>query len=164
MFIFIYSTFNLFSFQKLNCTNFNVMDYYLLNIGCRYLYMLFAQYSHHHCLHLLHTIYKFTLLKHTITAPSFYIHYNASNMSDAYSDVQAWIKNMNLLAQYVPCAAHFLNPIALVTAECCHESSSFFSTLQLRYHFFTLSTHCWSFLMPCLRPRTPVVKSLSQTY
>ncbi|XP_053568207.1 zinc finger MYM-type protein 1-like [Bombina bombina] len=88
---------------------------------------------------------------------------NASNMSGAYSGVQARIKNINPLAQYVPCAAHSLNLVASVAAECCQESSTFFSSLQLLYNFFTASTNRWSVLMSCLSPGTPVVKSLSQT-
>ncbi|KAM4770907.1 zinc finger MYM-type protein 1-like [Rhinophrynus dorsalis] len=88
---------------------------------------------------------------------------NASNMSGAYSGLQARVKNKNPLAQYVPCAAHSLNLVASVAAECCHESSSFFSCLQQLYNFFTASTHRWSVLMSYRRPGTHVIKSLSQT-
>lgn len=85
---------------------------------------------------------------------------NASNMSGLYSGVQARIKSINPLAEYVPCAAHSLNLVGTCAAESVTEAVDFFSTLQELYNFFTISTHRWEILVEHTRLR---LKSLSQT-
>lgn len=64
-------------------------------------------------------------------------------MSGIYSGVQARIKTIKSLAEYVPCAVHSLNLIG----ACAAESVDVFSTLQELYIFFTISTHRWDILM-----------------
>lgn len=86
---------------------------------------------------------------------------NASNMSGIYSGLQARIKSINPLADYVPCAAHSLNLVGSCAAETVTEAVDFFSTLQELYNFFTISTHRWDILVQ--RSNNLRVKSLSQT-
>lgn len=52
---------------------------------------------------------------------------NASNMSGIYSGLQARIKTINPLADYVPCAAHSLNLVGTCAAESVSEAVDFFS-------------------------------------
>lgn len=63
---------------------------------------------------------------------------NASNMSGIYSGVQARIKQLSPLAEYVPCAAHSLNLVGSCAAESCIEAVSFFGLLQELYNFLVL--------------------------
>lgn len=51
---------------------------------------------------------------------------NASNMSGAYKGVQSRIREINPLAEWVPCAAHMLNLVGVSTVNCCLETSEFF--------------------------------------
>lgn len=85
---------------------------------------------------------------------------NASNMSGIYSGLQARIKTINPLADYVPCAAHSLNLVGTCAAESVPEAVNFFFTLQELYNFFTISTHRWEILVQRTNLR---LKSLSQT-
>ena len=85
---------------------------------------------------------------------------NASNMSGIYSGLQARIKTINPLADYVHCAAHSLNLVGSCAVESVTEAVDFFSTLQELYNFFTISTHRWEILVQRTNLR---VKSLSQT-
>jgi hypothetical protein len=71
---------------------------------------------------------------------------NASNMSEAYTGLQARIKHLNELAVYIPCSAHSLNLVGECAAECCSEASSFFSLLQNLHSYFTASTRRWEIL------------------
>lgn len=66
---------------------------------------------------------------------------NASNMSGAYSGLQARIKEVNPLAVFVPCSAHSLNLVGSCAAESCEAAISFFSNLQALYNFFSISRH-----------------------
>ncbi|KAL4152988.1 hypothetical protein QTP88_000821 [Uroleucon formosanum] len=88
---------------------------------------------------------------------------NASNMSGAYSGLQARIKEVNSLAVFVPCSAHSLNLVGSCAAESCEAAISFFSNLQTLYNFFSISTHRWGVLVSKLKPNSTVLKSLSQT-
>jgi len=71
---------------------------------------------------------------------------NASNMSGIYTGLQARLKRLNPLADYVPCAAHSLNLVGACAAECVTETASFFSILQGLYTFFAASTRRWDLL------------------
>ncbi|KAF2881445.1 hypothetical protein ILUMI_24731 [Ignelater luminosus] len=74
--------------------------------------------------------------------------------------VQARIKTINPLADYVSCAARSFNLVETSAAESVSEAVDFFSTLQELYNFFTISTHRWEILME----RTKLsLKSLSKT-
>lgn len=88
---------------------------------------------------------------------------NASNMSGAYTGLQARIIKLNALAVWVPCAAHSLNLVGTCAAESCKAAESFFSLLQRIYNFFSSSTHRWEILTNHLKFRQSVVKSLSLT-
>lgn len=66
---------------------------------------------------------------------------NASNMSGAYTGLQARIVKHNSLAMYVPCSAHFLNLVGSHDAECVSEASTFFNTIQTILTFFAASTN-----------------------
>ncbi|XP_060845774.1 uncharacterized protein LOC132925391 [Rhopalosiphum padi] len=48
-------------------------------------------------------------------------YYNAKNMSGIYSGVQARIKQVSPLADFVPCSAHSLNLVGSCAANCCKE-------------------------------------------
>ena len=87
---------------------------------------------------------------------------NASNMSGAYSGLQARIKAVNPLAEFVPCAAHSLNLVGTCAAESCAAAVHFFSILQGVYNFFSASTHRWD-LLTSKTMGEHTVKSLSQT-
>jgi len=71
-------------------------------------------------------------------------HDNASNMAGAYSGLQARIKEINPLAHFVPCAAHFFNLVGTCATSACREACEFFDIIQNIYNFFTASTHRWS--------------------
>lgn len=86
---------------------------------------------------------------------------NASNMSGAYSGLQARIKSHNKLVEYVPCSAHSLNLSGSLAAESCQNATLFFHFLQNLYTFFSASTYRWDILSKNIK--TPVVKSLSET-
>ncbi|CAG9822955.1 unnamed protein product [Phaedon cochleariae] len=90
---------------------------------------------------------------------------NASNMSGVYTGVQARIKEVNPLAQYVPCSAHSLNLVGTCAAESCPEAVNYFSLLQELYNFFSASTHRWEILDEHLKQncRSTSLKNLSKT-
>lgn len=54
---------------------------------------------------------------------------NTSNISSVYSGVQACFRTKNPLAKWIPCAAHSLNLVGSVAAECCIEAAKFVSVL-----------------------------------
>ncbi|XP_022161879.1 uncharacterized protein LOC111027770 [Myzus persicae] len=72
---------------------------------------------------------------------------NASNMSGIYSEVQALFREVNKLAEWVPCAAHSLNLVGSVTVECCTEAIKFFSVVQSIYTFLEASPQRWSIML-----------------
>src|SRR6185437_10292863 len=51
---------------------------------------------------------------------------NASNMAGKYSGLQQRIRDINPLADFVPCSAHSLNLVGACAAECCVQAVSFF--------------------------------------
>ena len=66
---------------------------------------------------------------------------DASNMSGAYSGLQARKKEVNPLAVFVSYSAHSLNLVGSCAAESCEAAISFLSNLQALYNFFSISTH-----------------------
>lgn len=86
---------------------------------------------------------------------------NARNMSGQYSGLQARIKSINPLADYVPCAGYSLNLFGTFSAECCTNSVKFFDMIQKIYNFFSSSTSWWGLLKEHIGNVS--VKSLSIT-
>lgn len=86
---------------------------------------------------------------------------NASNMSGKYGGVQARLKRVNKLVEFVPCSAHSLNLVGTCAAECCVHAVSFFGMVQALFNFFSASTHRWAILSACIDGIVP--KSLSTT-
>lgn len=71
---------------------------------------------------------------------------NASNMSGTYKGVQARIKQINPLAEWVPCAAHTLNLVGVNSVNCCEETEQFFSFVQTLFNFSSKSTSRWQMI------------------
>ena len=86
---------------------------------------------------------------------------NARNMLGKYQGLQARIKEVNLLAEYVPCSAHSLNLVGSCAAYCCVNAISFFGFLQTLFNFFFASTLRWRILKSTTHG--VVIKSLSIT-
>ncbi|KAL4090007.1 hypothetical protein QTP88_024920 [Uroleucon formosanum] len=55
---------------------------------------------------------------------------NAMNMSGQYSGLQARIKEINPLADFIPCSAHSLNLIGTCAASCCKNAFKELSTTR----------------------------------
>lgn len=51
---------------------------------------------------------------------------NASNMSGQFKGLQAHVKNKNKLAVFIPCIAHSLNLVKVISVSCCTEAINFF--------------------------------------
>lgn len=68
---------------------------------------------------------------------------NAANMSGKYSGLQARIRAVNPLAEFVPCSAHSLNLVGTNAVQSCSTVVRFFSLVQNIYNFFSVSTHRW---------------------
>lgn len=84
-------------------------------------------------------------------------------MSGVYNGLQAKIKQLNPLADYVSCAAHSLNLVGECAAVCSKEGSNFFSFMKM-YAFFSTSTHRWKLLLNVFSSSDNVsVKRLSDT-
>ena len=60
---------------------------------------------------------------------------NAANMFGQYSGVQTRVKEVNRLAEFVPCCFHSFNLVGSVVAECCLMAVSYFQFLQKVYNF-----------------------------
>ncbi|GBP66423.1 Mariner Mos1 transposase [Eumeta japonica] len=93
---------------------------------------------------------------------------NAANMSGIYNGLQAKIKELCPLADYIPCSAHSLNLVGECAAECVQEACWFFGLLQEIYTFFTASTQRWETLQSQVRlgndkKNKPTVKNPSDT-
>ncbi|XP_022834878.1 zinc finger MYM-type protein 1-like [Spodoptera litura] len=58
---------------------------------------------------------------------------NAANMSGIYNGLQAKIKELCSLADYIPCSAHSLNLVGECAAECVQETCWFFGLVGVRY-------------------------------
>jgi len=65
---------------------------------------------------------------------------NAKNMSGIYSGVQARIKQVSPLADFVPCSVHSLNLVEFCAANCYKEANDFFLFIQNIFVFFSSST------------------------
>lgn len=87
---------------------------------------------------------------------------NAGNMSGIYTGLQARLKRLNPLADYVPCA-HSLNLVGICAVECVTEAVSFFSTLQSLYTFFVASTRRWDLLSSNIKSNTKILKRADGT-
>ncbi|XP_065672003.1 zinc finger MYM-type protein 1-like [Hydra vulgaris] len=87
---------------------------------------------------------------------------NASNMSGIYSGVQARFREINHLAEWVPCA-HSLNLVGSAAVECCSAAVNYFGVIQSVYNFFSASTKRWSTLKELLKENVFVLQSLSET-
>ncbi|KAF0693319.1 zinc finger MYM-type protein 1-like, partial [Aphis craccivora] len=83
---------------------------------------------------------------------------NASAMSGKYNGLQSKINAVNKLATWVPCAAHSLNLVGKVAAECCSSAISFFNFLEAIYTFFTASTHRYDELKKNLQSTDKTVR------
>ena len=89
---------------------------------------------------------------------------NASNMSGKYDGMQAITRQHCNLAEYVPCVAHSLNLVGQSLANCCQNTTGFFSFLQRLYSFFAASPHRWKVLTDKLSSKSlPTVKRMSDT-
>ncbi|XP_065664514.1 zinc finger MYM-type protein 1-like [Hydra vulgaris] len=88
---------------------------------------------------------------------------NASNMSGIYSGVQARFREINHLAEWVPCAAHSLNLVSSAAVEGCSASVNYFGVIQSVYNFFSASTKRWSILIELLKENLFVLQSLLET-
>ncbi|XP_025407500.1 zinc finger MYM-type protein 1-like [Sipha flava] len=88
---------------------------------------------------------------------------NASNMSGAYTGLQARIVKHNSLAIYVPCSAHSLNLVGSCAAECVPEASAFFNTIQTIFTFFAASTNRWDIFTSNLKNGQTVLKRANGT-
>ena len=71
---------------------------------------------------------------------------NASNMSGAYTGLQARIKSKSPTAEYIPCSNHSLNLVGNAAAESCTSAVTFFDFVQNLYVWFSVSTHRWAIL------------------
>lgn len=71
---------------------------------------------------------------------------NAANMAGRYSGVQARIKNLNPLAEFVPCSGHSLNLVGVNAVESSTTAVGYFCILQGVYNFFSSSTSRWQAL------------------
>lgn len=73
------------------------------------------------------TIEKFDLNLNNLRGQSYD---NASNMSGIYSGLQARIKSVSPLTQFVPCSAHSINLVGTNAASYCQIAIKFFDLLQ----------------------------------
>ena len=85
---------------------------------------------------------------------------NGSNMAGTYKGVQARIKEMNELAEFVPCLAHSLNLVGVHSASSCPEAVNLFGIVQKVFCFFVGSTTRWDIMKKCTKTN---LKGSSQT-
>lgn len=90
---------------------------------------------------------------------------NASNMAGKYTGVQARIKNISPMADFVPCAAHSLNLVGVNSIESCTQAVNYFGLVQAIYVFFSSSTKRWKLLTDNLKKtkNTYILKPHSET-
>lgn len=60
---------------------------------------------------------------------------NTANMSDTYKGLQACIKELNPLTEWIPYAVHTLNLVCVNSANHCFETENFFSFVQMLFTF-----------------------------
>uniref|UniRef100_A0A3B3TM85 DUF4371 domain-containing protein n=1 Tax=Poecilia latipinna TaxID=48699 RepID=A0A3B3TM85_9TELE len=92
---------------------------------------------------------------------------DAANMSGVYKGLQARMKELNPLVEWVPCAAHTLNLVGVNSVNCCFETADFFQFVQNLFNFCSKSTARWKVVTDGLQPnankRIETLKSLSNT-
>lgn len=92
---------------------------------------------------------------------------NAANMAGKYAGLQAKLREINPMADYIPCAAHSLNLVGVASVNCCLDAVNFFGLVQELYAFSVGSTKRWSSLTSGLTPnengRILTLKTLSST-
>lgn len=91
---------------------------------------------------------------------------NASNMAGKYSGLQARIKEISPLADFVPCSTHSLNLVGSNAVDCCQQAVGYFAFVQNIYNFFSASNHRWQILLELLESggnALTTIKSLSGT-
>ena len=71
---------------------------------------------------------------------------NASVMAGVRTGVQQRIKEINPLAEFVPCNNHSLNLVGVHAASASVSAVTFFGTVQRCFTFFAASTHRWDVL------------------
>lgn len=89
------------------------------------------------------TIEKFDLNLKNLRGKSYN---NSNNMTGIYCGLQARIKSVSLLAQFVPCLAHSINLVGTNAAHSSLNAIKFFDLLQKIYTFFSLSAYRWEVL------------------
>ena len=77
---------------------------------------------------------------------------NASNISAKYKDMQAIIKEGNDRAEYIPCAAHFLNLVEKCAAKCCQSAIRCFMFFLGLFVFFSALTNRRNVITDALKP------------
>ena len=85
------------------------------------------------------------------------------DMSGIYSGVQARFREINNLAEWVPCAAHSLNLVGSSAVECCSAAVNYFGIVQSVYTFFSASPQRWSKFKERMKENTFVLQGLSET-
>ncbi|KAE9543665.1 hypothetical protein AGLY_002061 [Aphis glycines] len=85
-------------------------------------------------------------------------------MAGVYLGLQARIKEIYPLAQFIPCSAHSLNLVGECAVNSCKSAVDFFCLLQSLYNFFSISTHRWEKLKNNFtKPENVSLKNLSDT-
>lgn len=77
---------------------------------------------------------------------------NGSNMSGCYKGLQSHMKEIDPLAEWVPCATHTLNLIGVNSVNCCLETEDFFSFVQDLFNFCSRSPVQWQTITASLQP------------
>jgi len=72
-------------------------------------------------------------------------------MAGIYSGVQSRIREINELAEFIPCAAHTLNLVGQNAACKILEGKLILGQVQSLYTFFSASTDRWNVLMSCTK-------------
>lgn len=89
------------------------------------------------------------------------------NTSNIYKGVQSRIREVNPLAEWVPCAAHTLNLVWINTVNCCFETKKFFTFVQTLFNFCSRLSSRWRVITSGLEANenkwTEKIKSLSDT-
>lgn len=86
-------------------------------------------------------------------------------MAFKYTGIQARIKNISPMADFVPCAAHSLNLVGANSIESCTQAVNYFGLIQAVYVFFSSSTKRWKLLTDNLKKtkNTYILKPHSET-
>lgn len=71
---------------------------------------------------------------------------NGTNMSGVYKGVQSHIRQVNPLAEWVPCVAHTLSLVGVNAVNCCLETDVFFTFVQSLFNCCSKSTWRWQIM------------------